>query len=84
MWSVSRARLPPQRRRSVDRRRPQGWDLNLSLVRDDLDDAAVAVLEHQFPGLGVRLTAAAQPGAVGHSDGGAIAAPRCHRPQGCG
>jgi hypothetical protein len=28
-------------------RRPQGWDLNLSLVRDDLDDAALAVLEHQ-------------------------------------
>ena len=50
-------------------RRPQGWDLNLSLVRDDLDDAAVAVLEHQFPGLGVRLAAAAQPGADGQSDG---------------
>ena len=31
-------------------RRPQGWDLNLSLVRDDLDDAAVAVLEHRFRG----------------------------------
>jgi hypothetical protein len=31
----------------------QGWDLNLSLVRDDLDDAALAVLEHQFPGLGI-------------------------------
>jgi hypothetical protein len=29
-------------------RRPQGWDLNLSLVRGDLDDAAVAVLEHQY------------------------------------
>ena len=27
-------------------RRPQGWDLNLSLVRDDLNDAALAVLEH--------------------------------------
>ena len=50
-------------------RRPQGWDLNLSLVRDDLDDAAVAVLEHQFPGLGVRLAAAAQPGADGQADG---------------
>src|SRR6266576_1941144 len=50
-------------------RRPQGWDMNLSLVRDDLDDAAVAVLEHQFPGLGVRLAAAAQPGADGQSDG---------------
>ena len=50
-------------------RRPQGWDLNLSLVRNDLDDAAVAVLEHQFPGLGVRLAAAAQPGADGQADG---------------
>src|SRR5689334_23682364 len=26
-------------------RRPHGWDLNLGLVRDDLDDAAAAVLE---------------------------------------
>jgi hypothetical protein len=51
-------------------RRPQGWDLNLSLVRNDLDDAAVAVLEHQFPGLGVRLAAAAQLGADGQADKG--------------
>jgi hypothetical protein len=50
-------------------RRPQGWDLNLSLIRGDLDGAALAVLEHQFPGLGVRLGAAAQPGADGPSDG---------------
>ena len=50
-------------------RRPQGWDLNLSLVRDDLDDAALAVLEHQFPGLVARLAAAAQPGADGRSGG---------------
>jgi hypothetical protein len=50
-------------------RRPQGWDLDLSLVRDDLDDAALAVLEHQFPRLGVRLAAAAQPGADGPSAG---------------
>jgi Helix-turn-helix domain len=41
-------------------RRPQGRDLNLSLVRDDLDDAAVAVLEHRFPGLGVQ----ARPGRI--------------------
>ena len=33
-------------------RRPQGWTLNLTLVRDDLDDAAIAVLEHQFPWAG--------------------------------
>jgi Helix-turn-helix domain len=50
-------------------RRPQGWDLDLSLVRDDLDDAALAVLEHQFPGLAARLAVAAQPGADGPSDG---------------
>jgi Helix-turn-helix domain len=50
-------------------RRPQGWNLNLRLVRDDLGDAAIAVLEHQFPGLGIRLAAAAPPGADGHSDG---------------
>ncbi len=46
-------------------RRPQGWDLNLSLVRHDLDNDAVAVVEHQYPGLGARLTRAAQPGADG-------------------
>jgi len=50
-------------------RGPQGWDLNLSLVRDDLDDGAVAVVEHQFPGLGVKLAAAARPGADGQADG---------------
>ena len=50
-------------------RRPQGWDLNLSLARHDLDDATVAVLEHRFPGWGVRLAAAAQPGADGQADG---------------
>jgi hypothetical protein len=49
-------------------RRPQGWNLNLSLVRDDLDDAAIAVLEHQFPGLGIRLATAAPPGTDGQSD----------------
>jgi DNA-binding Lrp family transcriptional regulator len=42
-------------------RRPQGWDLNLSRVRADLDDADTAVLESQFPGLGFRLAAAVQP-----------------------
>jgi hypothetical protein len=33
-------------------RRPQGWDLNLTLVRHDLDDAALAVLEHQLSSRG--------------------------------
>jgi hypothetical protein len=50
-------------------RRPQGWNLNLALVRDDLDDAVIAVLEHQFPGLGIRLAAAAPPGADAQPDG---------------
>jgi len=50
-------------------RRPQGWDLSLSLVRGDLDDATVAVLEHQRPGRGGRLGAAAQPDDDGQADG---------------
>jgi len=41
-------------------RRPKGWDLDLSLVRDDLAEEDVAALECQFPGLAARL--AAQPG----------------------
>jgi Helix-turn-helix domain len=50
-------------------RRPQGWNLNLSLVRDDLDDADLAVLEHQFPGLVARVAAVAGPGADSRSGG---------------
>lgn len=50
-------------------RRPQGRDLNLRVVRDDLDEATIAVLEHQFPGLGGRLAAATQSGAHGDHDG---------------
>jgi hypothetical protein len=38
-------------------RRPQGWDLDLRMVRDDLTEAEVAVLERQFPGLAGRLAA---------------------------
>jgi Helix-turn-helix domain len=49
-------------------RRPQGWDLNLGLVRNDPDDADVAVLEHQFPGIAARL-AGARLGDDGQSDG---------------
>ena len=41
-------------------RRPQGWDLSLSLVRDDLDEADSAVLEHRLPGLGARFSTARQ------------------------
>jgi hypothetical protein len=33
-------------------RRPQGWDLSLSLVRDDLDEADAAVLDRRLPGRG--------------------------------
>jgi hypothetical protein len=32
-------------------RGPQGWDLNLSLVCDDLDSTPLAVLDSQFLGL---------------------------------
>jgi hypothetical protein len=65
-------------------RRPQGWDLKLGLVRDDLEDDAVAVLEHQFPRLGSRLAPAAQPGADGRSGRVQPPHPRGHRQRGCG
>jgi hypothetical protein len=38
-------------------RRPRSWDLDLSLVRDDLAEEDVVVLEGQFPGLAARLAA---------------------------
>jgi hypothetical protein len=50
-------------------RRPQGWDLNLNMARDDLDAATVAALEHQLQRLGVRLVAAVEPGAQDRPDG---------------
>ncbi|MGP7999530.1 MAG: helix-turn-helix domain-containing protein [Streptosporangiaceae bacterium] len=43
-------------------RRPQGWDLNLAMVRGDLAAADIGVLEHQFPGLGARLDSTGQAG----------------------
>ena len=43
-------------------RRPRGWDLDLSLIRDDLAEEDVAALERQFPGLAARLAAAPGPG----------------------
>jgi hypothetical protein len=58
--------VPDQQRAD---RRPQGWDLNLSLVRKGLDDADFAVIERQFPGLRVRLAAAAQSGTDGQAEG---------------
>lgn len=39
--------------------RPQGWDLAMDLVRDDLEAEDLAVLERQFPGLTARVTLAA-------------------------
>src|SRR5258706_10270831 len=39
-------------------RRPQGWDLSLSLVRDDLDEAGAAVLDRRLPGRGARSSTA--------------------------
>jgi hypothetical protein len=38
-------------------RRPQGLDLAMRLVRDDLDDEDLAALERQFPGLTARVVA---------------------------
>jgi hypothetical protein len=37
--------------------RPQGWDLAMHLVRDDLDEEDLAALERQFPGLTARVHA---------------------------
>jgi hypothetical protein len=45
------------RMRRADRR-PQGWDLDVSLIRDDLIDAEIAGLKRQFPGLRERIAAA--------------------------
>jgi hypothetical protein len=46
-------------------RRPKGWDLDLSLIRDDLTEADLAALEHQFPGLAAGVAVAACPDADG-------------------
>lgn len=53
-------------------RRPQGWDLDLTLIRDDLTDADIARLERQIPGLRDRIDAmrqATQTGVCGMGDG---------------
>ena len=52
-------------------RRPQGWDLELGLVRDNPGDAAVAVHEHQFPRLAAgyfRLRSPALTASICHVD----------------
>ena len=46
-------------------RRPKGWDLDLSQVRDDLTGTDLTALEHQFPGPAARVAAAACPEADG-------------------
>jgi TIR domain/Helix-turn-helix domain len=66
-------------------RRPQGWNLDLSRVRDDLTDEDVTALERQFPGLRGRVLAA-RAAAGTPPDGvqplGPAAAPVDNRPDG--
>jgi hypothetical protein len=50
-------------------RRPKGWDLDLGQVREDLAEADVALLEHQFPGLAARLAVHPRPGGGKDADG---------------
>lgn len=42
--------------------RPQGWDLSMNLIRDDLEDEDLAALENQFPGLNARVRAVRKAG----------------------
>jgi Helix-turn-helix domain len=42
--------------------RPQGWDLSMQLIRDDLEDEDLAALENQFPGLTARVRAVRKAG----------------------
>jgi Helix-turn-helix domain len=48
-------------------RRPKGWDLDLSLIRDDLIEAGIAAQEYQFPGA-ARVAAVACPDAGDAAD----------------
>jgi hypothetical protein len=57
-------------------RRPQGWDLNLGMVRDDLAEADVVKLERQFPGHAARLAIMARPGPDDQTNGGNHRTPR--------
>ncbi len=83
----------PGHRRGPDqasRPPPARLGLDPDLVRHGLDDAALAVLEHHFPGQAARLAAAGQPGADGRPDGCTHRTPllaaarlRITRPAGC-
>ena len=42
--------------------RPQGWDLSMQLIRDDLEEEDLAALENQFPGLTARVRAVRKAG----------------------
>jgi len=48
--------------------RPQGWDLAMHLVRDDLDDEDLAALERQFPGLTARVAVLRASGSLRSDD----------------
>jgi len=50
-------------------RSPKGWDLDLSLIRDDLTEAGIAALGDQFPRLWARIAAAAYPDGDNAADG---------------
>ena len=50
--------------------RPQGWDLAMQLVRDDLDDEDLAALERQFPGLTARVAILRTSGSLRSDDAG--------------
>ena len=60
-------------------RRPQGWDLAMHLVRDDLDDEELAVLERQFPGLTARVVAMQAADSCGPDDAGSAGLRRSSR-----
>jgi hypothetical protein len=50
--------------------RPQGWDLAMHLIRDDLDHEDLAALERQFPGLTVRVATLRAAGGMRQDDTG--------------
>lgn len=48
--------------------RPQGWDLAMHFIRDDLDDEDLAALERQFPGLTARAAILRTAGGMRQDD----------------